>query len=131
MFRLFVIMNIFLLTPGITESMAQNAQVKNVSAEDFSKIIKDGKGQLVDIRTPQEYNAGHIKGAVMIDFYSPDFKNKMAGLDRNKPVYIYCRSGNRSSHAAIMLQQLGFKEIVNLKYGITDWQKMGLKLATE
>jgi thioredoxin 1 len=66
----------------------------------------------------------------MIDFYSPDLKNKMAALDRNKPVYIYCRTGNRSAHASIMLQQLGFKKIVNLKTGITDWQRMGLKLVT-
>lgn len=130
-FKLFMVMSVFLLTSGTSELMAQDAQVKNVSAEDFNKIIKEGNGQLVDIRTPQEYNAGHIKDAIMIDFYSPEFKNKMAQLDKNKPLYIYCRSGNRSSHATTLLQQFGFKEIVNLKNGIIDWQRMGLKLVAE
>lgn len=120
-----------MLLLGYNNLNAQEVKIKNVSATEFKKIIESGKGNLVDIRTPGEYNMGHIKGAVMIDFHASTFKSEFNTLDKNNPVYIYCRSGNRSSHAVGILKDLGFKDIVNLQYGIIDWQRNGYLLIKE
>ena len=102
--------------------------VKQVSAQEFKDIIEDGEGQLIDIRTPGEYHMGHIQGATMIDFYDPSFSSELDRLDKSRPIYIYCRSGNRTSQSVALLKSLGFKEIVNLKHGLIDWQRSGYGL---
>ena len=117
-----------LLTIGYINLNAQTAVVKNVIASEFKKIVEKGNGTLVDVRTPAEFNMGHIKGAVLINFYDTNFKSDFNALNKNKPVYIYCRSGNRSSKAVGILKDIGFKEIVNLQYGIIDWQRNGFSL---
>ena len=126
----FIIIATIVLFSACSQGKAENNNiaVKNVSATEFATIIRDGKGQLIDIRTPGEFNAGHIKGAKMIDFYAPDFREKLAGLDKKQPVYVYCRSGNRSGQAVRILQGMGFKEVVNLQRGINDWVSSGLNL---
>ncbi len=84
--------------------------------------------QLIDIRTPQEYAQGHIKNAVNIDFYSADFLKKMDQLDKNKDIYIYCRSGHRSGIAAKKLANHGFSKIYDLEGGINNWNTKHLKI---
>ena len=103
-----------------TEQTAQ-ATVKNVDAKEFKSLVEKGDGIVLDVRTPQETAQGVIPNAVTIDFYSPDFKEQVANLDKSKPVYVYCKSGGRSSNAAQILKDLGFKEIYNLNGGITAW----------
>jgi rhodanese-related sulfurtransferase len=77
-----------------------------------------------DIRTPGEFNQRHIKGAVNIDFYSPDFVNELNKLDKNEPIMMHCRSGNRSAQSLAIFQKLGFKKIYHLNYGIVGgWPK--------
>ena len=105
-----------------------NADVKNLSASEFKDQITAAGIQLIDIRTPDEYNQGHIDGATLINFYAPDFKEKMNMLDKSKPVLIYCRSGNRSGKSVQILKDLGFQKIVNLRSGIIDWQRNGYEL---
>ncbi len=105
----------------------------NVRAKIFAQMItKSNNPQIIDIRTPREYASGHIKGAVLINYYEPDFAKKLekAGLDKWRPVYIYCRSGNRSGHAIPVLKKLGFKHVINLVYGLNEWKKLGLPLET-
>lgn len=131
MFRLFTLASLILTATSVQLVSAQEQQLKHVTAAEFNQIISEGNGQLIDIRTPAEYNMGHIKGAIMIDFYAPTFKSKLSELDKNKPVYIYCRSGNRTSHTVSLLQQLGFKEIINLQRGLIDWQRGGFQLTQE
>jgi rhodanese-related sulfurtransferase len=83
---------------------------------------------VVDVRTPREFNAGHIDGALNLDISNRDFKAKIAELDKNKPVYLYCRSGKRSARAARMLSTMGFLEVYDLKGGIINWQQNQLNL---
>ena len=79
---------------------------------------------IIDVRTPQEYNEGHIAHAVNIDFLAQDsFVQKIAALDKAQSVYLYCRSGNRSGKAALQLDSLGFKHIYDLEGGYTEWQE--------
>ena len=96
---------------------------KVVSQTEFETLIKAGKGQLLDVRTPGEFNAGHIKNADNIDFTGSDFREKVATLDREKPVLIYCHSGNRSGKASLILKELGFKEVYDLQGGYSNWNE--------
>lgn len=99
-------------------------KVSIVSKEEYAQAIKKGKVQLVDVRTAREFNAGHIKGAKNFDlFSSSQFKNGFEKLDKSKPVYLYCQSGNRSQKAAGRLVSMGFEEIIDLAGGYGAWSR--------
>ncbi len=104
----------------------------NLSAKDFAQKIEEYKNDpntiILDVRTQDEFNQGHIEGAQNLDFYSPLFANELNSLDKNKRYFIYCRSGNRSGQTMQLMKQLGFKEVYNLQYGIKDWQSNNLPL---
>ena len=78
------------------------------------KEIKEGKAILVDVRTPEEYNAGHLQYSKNIDYKNEDFKNQIVKLDKTKPVYLYCRSGNRSGKSADILKKSGYTTVYNI-----------------
>jgi rhodanese-related sulfurtransferase len=95
---------------------------KIVTPEEFKKLMAKKDAQLIDVRTPGEYNEGHISNAKNIDFNSADFKAKLEKLDKNKPVLVYCAVGGRSGKAAAMLKEMGFKEVYDLKGGFNAWK---------
>ncbi|WP_438961616.1 rhodanese-like domain-containing protein [Nonlabens sp.] len=96
-----------------TITVLDKAEFKNAIAH---------KVQLVDVRTPNEYASGHIKNAINIDFFNQTaFVKAFEKLDKEKPVYIYCKSGNRSNKAAQKLDSLGFKNIYDLRGGYMNW----------
>jgi len=98
--------------------------VINLDSESFSEKFKsDSKGVLLDVRTSQEFSAGHIPDSKLIDIYLPTFAEKISELDKEKNYYIYCRSGNRSYHAGVFMLQQGFKTVYNLADGILDWHE--------
>ena len=68
---------------------------------------------LLDVRTPAEFAAGHLPGAQNLDFRAPDFAQQVARLAPQTPYVLYCASGNRSSQAAIIMQEKGFRKVVN------------------
>ena len=105
-------------------SSASKVSVNSVvKKEVFKEIIGLGKVQLVDVRTPEEFLAGHIDKAKNINFNDPNFKQTIASsLNKNKPVAIYCRSGRRSAAALIILKEMGFKDIYDLEGGFLNWQ---------
>ncbi len=97
--------------------------IHTVSVTDFEKkLLSAPVAQLIDVRTPKEYQEGHLKNAVNIDIHSDDFADRVSKLHKTKPVMVYCRSGGRSSSAAGKMKEMGFKEIYNLDGGITDWR---------
>jgi len=110
-----------------TNAAEQSAQIinKDVDVNEFAKLVGEGNGLLLDVRTDQEYAEAHLKGSTQIDFYSPDFKAQVEKLDPETPVYVYCRSGGRSGNAADIMKGLGFKAVYNLEGGITAWQGAG------
>ncbi len=99
------------------------AMVQIVSVAEFKEGLSNNEVQLIDVRTPKEYNDGHIENARLIDFLSEDFKIKIQELDKEKPIYLYCRSGGRSGKASKVMEELGFKEIVDLEGGYMAWSK--------
>ena len=79
--------------------------------------MKEGK-IIIDVRTKEEYNSGHIKDAINIDFYSSDFEKQISKLDKNKNYLIYCMSGGRSSEVLEIMREMNFKNISELEGGI-------------
>lgn len=77
---------------------------------------------LLDVRTAFEFEEGHIPGAVNMDVYQPTFLEEAEKLDRSRPVFVYCRSGNRSYTVAQALVQMGFQHVRNLQHGIISWE---------
>lgn len=69
---------------------------------------------ILDVRTADEYQSGHLKGARNIDFYSSNFKDQLSRLDKNKNYVVYCRSGNRSGQASNLMKKMGFASAENL-----------------
>lgn len=106
-------------------SIACVAQEKSqvLSQSDFKKEISKKNIQLVDVRTLDEYNSGHIDHAKNIDFMKPNFKNEINKLDKTKAVYVYCQAGGRSAKAASLFVEAGFKEVYDLKDGYGAWKK--------
>jgi len=97
-------------------------EIRGLTADDIKTILdKDKKGEflLLDVRQPEEYEAGHIPGAMLIPL--SELEARQGELDRNKKIIAYCRSGRRSMAAAIALCGLGFEGIQNLDGGILNW----------
>ena len=91
-----------------------------------SKIESSTPVRLIDVRTPEEFAEGHLRGAVNHDWYDSTFVDKVsAAYDKNAPLYIYCRSGKRASEAAAALDKAGF-EVFNLKGGYLAWTGAGM-----
>lgn len=107
-------------------SAPQNNELK--PAEFNKKLQATTDAQLVDVRTPEEYAEGHLVGATNINWNGDDFAVQAGKLDREKPVFVYCRSGGRSSAAAESLRGMGFTRVYDMLGGITKWQKAGLPL---
>lgn len=94
----------------------------------FATYSKNTNAILIDVRTPGEFAEGHLKNALNIDVSAPDFVNKISALDPNAHYAIYCRSGNRTNTALSLMQQAGFKHVIELEGGIIAWNQAGLPL---
>ena len=101
---------------------AQQPGFVSYSSEDFEKLLRDDASiQLVDVRRLDEYFAGHIDNAIMINVLEDDFVDKAKSmLDKSKPVAVYCRSGKRSKDAAKKLTDVGFN-VYDLDKGYLGW----------
>ena len=128
----FLLMAIILAIGGCAESVEITQIFKDVTAQEASELIQQNEGnpdfQIIDVRTPEEFNDGHIENAILIDFYSEDFKDEIAQLDREKTYFVYCRSGNRSGQAIDILSELGFQEVYHLSAGIREWVEKGFPI---
>lgn len=129
---------LLLLISVLYISVKGNAQtaissvVSNVSAAQFNEMIKaDKAANIIDLRTDKEIEKGFIPDAKQIDFLGKTFDSQIAALDKNKTYYIYCQSGGRSSDAAEYMEKQGFKKVVNLEKGFSDWKAKGLPIDTK
>lgn len=81
---------------------------------------------LLDVRTPAEFALGHLDGAINIDFENPNFTSEIQKLDKKKPYFLYCRSGNRSGQATAILKREGFEKVYDLQGGVVGNQNLTL-----
>ena len=119
---------IFFALIGVNYSSIAQTQISSgvitVSAQEFKKKAESGNYTIIDIRTPREFDAGFIEGAINIDFYKKDFYDKMEKY-KNKPFLYYCRSGNRTGQAKRKFIKMGFEEGYELGRGIISWKRAG------
>lgn len=110
-----------------TEQIAPIAM--NINTDEFARLMQEKKNAIIlDVRTDEEVAAGFIEGKTQIDFYDAAFKDKVAALDRNTPILVYCRSAGRSTQALGMMTEMGFKEVYNLEGGFEAWKAAGKKV---
>ncbi|MBS4191265.1 rhodanese-like domain-containing protein [Bacillus sp. FJAT-49705] len=95
----------------------QRKIVKTLTEEQFREGYR--KAQLIDVREPNEFEAGHILGARNIPL--SQMKVRLKELRPDKPVYLYCQSGMRSGRAAQFLYRKGYKDLSHLKGGFKKW----------
>jgi phage shock protein E len=120
----------FLTTACGGSDTAVAPRLRTVDAADFAAVVEDGPADLVilDVRTPEEFAAGHIAGAVNIDFRGTSFRSDLDGLDKDVPYGVYCRTGNRSGQTMQLMQELGFSDVTELSGGIVSWHDAGYPL---
>ena len=102
----------------------ESTEISVVSDVQFIEI-QDSDYILVDVRTAEEHESGHIQDAVNFDFYSESFQNDILTLDKSSSIILYCRTQNRSTKTANYLKENGYKEITVIAGGITSWVKNG------
>ena len=104
---------------------SSNEAIKKVDPVEFSEVVKQPGVITLDVRTPEEFNAGHIANAININLEGSDFTSEVSKLDMNATIAVYCRSGNRSGVATEQMAELGFVDMYDMQGGILDWEAVG------
>ena len=120
-----LLLSFALLSQIFAQQKLNTIATTNKTSSKIVKQIKNNRAYLIDVRTPEEYRPGHLKYSKNIDFKNMNFKTQLAGLDKKRPIYLYCRTGNRSGKAVDTLRILGFKHVYNIG-GFEDLKLAGL-----
>ncbi|MDA0314339.1 MAG: rhodanese-like domain-containing protein [Bacteroidetes bacterium] len=110
-----------------SSSTTAGGSVVTLTVQDFA--AKSSKGTLLDVRTAGEVAQGKIEGALVIDFYSPNFLDQVSQISKGQELYLYCAVGARSEEAARMLLQQGYTKVYHLQGGIQAWSQEGMAMA--
>lgn len=121
---------LFLLIGSLMACQNKQTAEENIATINpiaFSEKLVGEEVVVLDVRTEEEYQSGHLEGALQHDYYETEsFKSFLEGLDKSKTYMIYCRSGGRSGTALDMMEQMGFAKVYNLDGGITAWKAANL-----
>ena len=110
-------------------SLGQQLVYKTISASDARAMMQSSSNILiVDVRTPEEYAQGHLKGAINIPL--SDLPLRIVKFEQNRPILVYCQTGYRSAEASSILMKAGFTKVYNLEGGITAWINAGYPTVT-
>ena len=111
----------FLTACGQAKENGQESVYVNITAEEAKQIMDSEEGYIIlDVRTQEEYDQGHIPGAVLIPNTEIEARAEDELPDKDQLILVYCRSGNRSKKAAEILVELGYTNIKEFG-GIIDW----------
>ena len=105
------------------DSELETAIIEDLENEQFSSKLNEVKGLLIDVRTAEEFNEGHIEGAINLGYNSGAFEAYVDSLNPTEPVFVYCHAGGRSGKARDILKDRNFSEVYNLKNGYGKWDK--------
>ncbi len=126
---------IFIISLGLfldSLSAQESTRVKAVSAKGAADLIEKHKGDndfaILDIRTPGEFQSGHLAKSILIDFYSKNFADQLSRLDKEKTYLVYCRSGNRSTRSLELFKKLKFQNVYHMSSGIRAWKSEGFSV---
>ena len=120
---------LLLLLWGASVCMASAVMpvAQTISLRHFKALLDRHQGApdvvLLDVRTPKEFKDGHIQGALLLDYYSSDYVERLKALDREKTYLIYCRSGNRSGKSLAIFEKLGFRRAYHMDAGVIGWSR--------
>lgn len=103
----------------------------NLGAQDFQAKTQEAGVVTLDVRTPEEFNEGHLVNARNINVEGATFDSEVSKLDKDVTYAVYCRSGRRSAVAVNRMKDAGFTNVVNMNAGILEWQAAGLPLVTQ
>ncbi|MFH6602290.1 rhodanese-like domain-containing protein [Maribacter algicola] len=106
---------LFILTLGCAQSTSK--PITEFSQNDIEN------GILVDVRTPEEYNAGHLENAMNIDWFDETFAQQFKKIAKDETIYVYCKMGGRSAKAQEKLKTLGYTKVINLEGGYDAWKE--------
>jgi len=116
----YILILITVLCTNLAVSQEENVLL---SVKAFSKTMSEQPELVVvDVRTPEEFDSGHLEGAINYNWKSENFNKQILDLDKTKPVLIYCRSGARSAKAVAHMRSEGFTVIYELQGGIVNWK---------
>ena len=102
------------------------ADVKQVDVEKFDKMRQEKGVVVLDVRTPQEFQAGHVPGAVNVDIANLEkFKKTVESLDKSKTYLVHCARGVRSARATKLMEPMGFANLYDYHGGFEEWKKSG------
>ncbi|WP_299669570.1 rhodanese-like domain-containing protein [uncultured Polaribacter sp.] len=115
---------IFLFLVGILFSSCEaQEEIKTISTQELKTLLVEKNIQLMDVRSPEEIKEGFIQTSMFANYFDADFAEKAAEqLDKTKPVYVVCRSGNRSKKASKILKEKGY-QVINVLGGYNQWKK--------
>lgn len=115
-----------ILVTLVVPSIAAPEPVKNVAVADAAKLIVERKDVVVlDLRTDDEFKAGHIAGAKNIDFLGSDFAKKVGEFDKSKTYLVHCASGGRSTRSLDVFKSQKFTSILHMNEGFKAWSAAG------
>jgi rhodanese-related sulfurtransferase len=125
-FNLTIILTVLLLSLSPFLSSAQHIidtskKVNVISQKKFIRQMNKEDAVIMDVRTPEEYNAGYIPGAILVNYKDSTFEQQVNKLDKNKHYLVYCKSGNRSNKAVQYMLENGFKNVHQLENGYSKW----------
>lgn len=130
--RIFVGMTTLILSLGAIVPLTAGIRFPEVTVDQARELIQkragDTKFVIVDVRTPEEFAAGHLSGAVNVNILAPDFETRLGALRWGKTYLVYCRTGNRSAKALQVMDRLGFQSVYHMFEGIVGWQKKAFPL---
>ena len=116
--------------PGAAGTPATASSAKNVTPEEVERLMKaDPKPLVLDVRTAEEFAAGHVEGATNIDINDADFQKKVAALPASQPVVVHCAAGGRSSRALKIMDEKKFPAVYHLNGGFNAWKAAGKPVA--
>ncbi|HWZ23267.1 MAG TPA: rhodanese-like domain-containing protein [Cytophagaceae bacterium] len=123
--------NLFVLAITIVFSSCSNDKIQtsknDLTPIEFSKKTKENASSpIVDVRTPDEFSEGHLENAKNINWKGKDFEKQIDQFDKSTPTFVYCKSGGRSTLAAEKMRSMGFKDVYELKGGISEWREKEL-----
>ena len=115
---------VLLLFPLLVFTQEKDSFYEPVSYDIYKNKISSKDALVFDIRTTEEFNLGHIKGSININFYDEKlFVKFFKKINKTKPIYIYCWSGNRSKKSSEILKEIGFVKVYDLLGGYKNWIK--------
>ena len=117
------VMSLLFLFLGLTSCLKNHTDgIQVLDVAKYEKKITERNIQLIDVRTPEEFAAGHVPGAVNIDVKNPNFEEEIQKLDTKKNYFIYCKSGVRAKLATEKMQEKGLKNAKNFKDGMSTYK---------